>query len=106
MAVGFTPNSQTLGLENIGVKTDRRGFIETDDWMQTCVPGVLGDWGSAGKALLAHAASKQGIICAESIADREPDPIDYKMMPSAVYCIPRGWLRLQRKRTERDEDRL
>lgn len=88
IAIGFKPNSADLGLEGIGVKLDKRGFIEIDDRMQTNIPGVWAIGDVTGKLLLAHVASAQGIICAENIAKVETIKLDYRMMPRATYCHP------------------
>lgn len=88
VAIGFRPNSAGLGLEELGVEIDKRGFIQIDDRMSTNVPGIwaLGD--VTGKLLLAHVASAQGIVCAENIANHETIKLDYRMMPRATYCQP------------------
>ncbi len=88
VAIGFSPNSRDLGLEDLGVNISERGFIEIDERMATNVPGiwVIGD--VTGKLMLAHVASAMGIICAENIAGVETVTLDYEMMPRATYCQP------------------
>ncbi len=88
IAIGFRPNTADLGLEQVGVKMDKRGFIEIDDRMATNVPGIWAIGDVTGKLLLAHVASAQGVVCAESIAGVETIKLDYKMMPRAVYSHP------------------
>lgn len=88
MAIGFRPNSTGLGLEEIGVETDSRGFVKIDDRMATNVPGVWAIGDVTGKLLLAHVASTQGMVCAENIAGVETVTLDYRMMPRATYCHP------------------
>jgi dihydrolipoamide dehydrogenase len=88
VAIGFSPNSQDLGLEAIGVKISERGFIEIDDRMGTNVPGIWAIGDVTGKLMLAHVGSAQGIICAENIAGVETVTLDYEMMPRATYCQP------------------
>ena len=88
IAIGFRPNTADLGLEQVGVKMDKRGFIEIDDHMATNVPGIWAIGDVTGKLLLAHVASAQGAVCAESIAGVETIKLDYKMMPRAVYSHP------------------
>jgi dihydrolipoamide dehydrogenase len=88
MAIGFRPNTKELGLEKIGVKMDQRGFIEINDVMETNVPGVYAIGDVTGKLLLAHTASAQALVAAEHIAGEETAPIDYKMIPRAVYSHP------------------
>jgi dihydrolipoamide dehydrogenase len=88
MAIGFRPNSKGLGLEEIGVEVDGRGFVKIDERMATNVPGIWAIGDLTGKLLLAHVASTQGIICAENIAGVETVTLDYRMMPRATYCHP------------------
>lgn len=92
-AVGVAANIEGIGLETLGVKTDK-GKILVDKYGQTNVPGIyaIGDC-SPGQAL-AHVASKEGIVCVEAIAYAEqkyhhqPEPIDYNNIPGCTYCIP------------------
>jgi len=88
MAIGFRPNTQDLGLEEIGVELTERKFIAVDDDMSTNLEGVWAIGDVTGQLLLAHVASKQGILCAEAIAKNEIEPIDYVMVPRATYCHP------------------
>ncbi len=88
MAIGFKPNTQNLGLEEIGVELTDRKQIKVDDRMATNVPGVWAVGDVTGKLLLAHVASAQGILCAEAIAGKEVQPIDYNMVPRATYSHP------------------
>lgn len=88
IAIGFKPNSKDIGLEEIGVEVDKRGFISIDERMATNVPGVWAIGDVTGKLLLAHVASAQAIVCAENIADVETVKLNYTMMPRATYCHP------------------
>ena len=87
-ALGFRPNSKDLGLEEVGVKFDKRGFIEVDDRMATSVDGIWAIGDVTGKLLLAHVASAMGIVAAENIAGVETVKLNYDMMPRATYCFP------------------
>lgn len=87
LGVGVQPNSDELGLERVGVETER-GFIQIDDRMLTNVPGVYAVGDVTGKLLLAHVAFAQGVIAAERAAGRETIPVSYADMPRAVYCQP------------------
>lgn len=87
VAIGFKPNSANLGLEDIGVATDR-GYIQIDDRMATNVPGIWAVGDVAGKTGWAHTASAQGIVAAEHIGGHESVVIDYAFQPSAVYSHP------------------
>lgn len=88
VAIGFRPNSKNLGLEEVGVNINQRGFIEIDERMATNVPGIWAIGDVTGKLMLAHVASAQGIICAENIAGVETISLNYEMMPRATYCSP------------------
>ena len=87
VAVGVQANSENLGLEGLGVATDK-GFIQIDDNMSTNVPGVYAIGDVTGKLLLAHVASAQGVMAAETMAGLESQPLDYVAMPRATYCVP------------------
>ena len=88
IAIGFKPNTNDLGLQDVGVNLSERGFIEIDERMATNVPGLWSIGDVTGKLLLAHVASAQGIVCAENIAGVETVTLDYEMMPRATYCQP------------------
>jgi len=88
VAIGFKPNTAGLGLETVGVKLTDRGHIAIDDRMATNVPGIYAIGDVTGKFLLAHVASAQGFVAAESIAKHETVKLDYTMMPRATYCHP------------------
>jgi dihydrolipoamide dehydrogenase len=88
VAIGFKPNSQGLGLEDVGVKLSERGHIEIDERMATNVGGIWAIGDVTGKLLLAHVAQAMGVIAAENIAGVETVTLDYEMMPRATYCHP------------------
>jgi len=87
---GRTPNTEGIGLEEVGVVTTK-GFVETGDYYQTGVKSIyaIGDI-AAGAPMLAHVASRQGEIAAERIAGSPPahPRIDPAEIPSVVYCEP------------------
>ena len=88
VAVGRKPNTDGIGLENLGIETNR-GFVPVGDYYQTKVEGVFAIGDIVDSPLLAHVASKEGEIAAEFIAGRAPEPrIDPNTIPSAVYCEP------------------
>ncbi|MEE9285832.1 MAG: dihydrolipoyl dehydrogenase [Dehalococcoidia bacterium] len=87
LGVGIEPNTTNLGLETLGVET-QRGFIKIDGRMATSVPGVYAIGDVTGELLLAHVASAQGVVAVEAMAGREPLPLVYEDMPRATYCQP------------------
>ncbi|MGA2286567.1 MAG: dihydrolipoyl dehydrogenase [Dehalococcoidia bacterium] len=87
IAVGFGGKSDGVGIEALGIKTER-GFIQVDDRMKTNVPGVYAIGDVTGKLMLAHVASDQGIIAVEDMAGLEPPKPDYVKMPRCTYCQP------------------
>lgn len=87
VAIGVAGNSENLGLEEVGVKTDR-GFIVVDEFMRTNVPGIFAVGDVTGPPQLAHVASEEGIVAVETIAGGDARPIDYASVPRATYCHP------------------
>lgn len=87
VSAGMKPNSGNLNLENIGVKLDKHGFIDTNDKMQSSVANIYAVGDIAGGALLAHKASHEGIVAAESIAGGS-HKADWKAVPYAVFTDP------------------
>jgi dihydrolipoyl dehydrogenase len=86
-SVGRRPRTASLGLDAAGVKTDQRGFVPTDDRMMTNVQGVYAIGDVRGPPLLAHKASKEGIVAAEAISGL-PTAADWKTVPDAVFTDP------------------
>jgi len=92
-AVGVSANIEGIGLEELGIKTDK-GRIVVDKFYQTNVPGIYSIGDCAPGQALAHVASKEGIICTEAIAYNEkkynhlPEPLDYGNVPGCTYCSP------------------
>ena len=85
---GRQPNTDYIGLGNIGIATEK-GFIPVDDYNQTVVPGVFAIGDVVATPLLAHVASKEGENVVEYIAGKNPEPrIDLGAIPSAIYCQP------------------
>lgn len=86
-AVGVVANIENIGLEQLGIKTDK-GKIIVDQYQQTNVAGVyaIGDC-TPGQAL-AHVASKEGINAAEHLSGHKPDVLDYNNIPGCTYCSP------------------
>jgi len=86
-AVGITTNLENLGLEEVGVKTDK-GKVIVDDFGKTNVPGVYAIGDITRGPALAHVASAEGIICVEQIAGKKPEPLNYNNLPGCTYCSP------------------
>jgi dihydrolipoamide dehydrogenase len=88
VVVGRAPNTENIGLENIGIETEK-GFIPVGDYYQTKVPSVFAIGDVVASPQLAHVASKEGEIAAEFIAGHETIPrIDPSLIPSGTYCEP------------------
>jgi dihydrolipoamide dehydrogenase len=87
-AVGVQGNIENLGLEELGVKTDR-GCIVIDGYGRTNVPGIYAIGDVAGPPMLAHKAEHEGVICVEKIAGVPGvHPMDKLMIPGCTYCNP------------------
>ena len=86
-AVGVVANIEDIGLEGLGIKTDK-GKIIVDANQQTSVKGIyaIGDC-TPGQAL-AHVAAKEGINAAEHLSGHHPEPLDYNNIPGCTYCSP------------------
>jgi dihydrolipoamide dehydrogenase len=86
-AVGRTPVTDGIGLENTNIKLEK-GFIPTDGMMRTTEPGVYAIGDVVPTPMLAHIASAEGILAVENIAGKEVTPINYDLTPNATYCYP------------------
>ncbi len=86
-AVGRAPVTEDIGLEKTNIKTDR-GFIKTNELMQTTEPGVYAIGDVVPTPMLAHVGSAEGVLAVEHIAGKNPQPINYDLTPSATYCYP------------------
>lgn len=87
IAIGRTPNSDTLNLEAAGVTTTTKGFITVNDRLQTSNPTIFAIGDITGPPLLAHKASKEGIIAAEVIGGL-PSGRDFQVIPAAAFTDP------------------
>ena len=87
IGVSRRPNTLDLNLDRTGVKTDRRGYIDVNDGMQTSVPNVFAIGDVVGKVQLAHVATHQGLIAAGVIAGHH-ERMDYKAVPGATFTHP------------------
>lgn len=87
VAVGMRPRSRGIGLEEIGVTIDARGFVTTDEKCRTNVPGVYAIGDVSGAPMLAHKASKEGEVCAEVVAGKAAAK-DWVAIPGIVFTEP------------------
>jgi len=86
-AVGVVGNIENLGLEKLGVKTDR-GCIVIDGYGKTNVPGIYAIGDVAGPPMLAHKAEHEGVVCIEAIKGLHPHPMNKLLIPGCTYCHP------------------
>jgi dihydrolipoamide dehydrogenase len=86
-AVGVVGNIEGIGLEKLGVKTER-GTIVIDNLNRTSVPGIYAIGDVAGPPMLAHKAEHEGVICVEAIKGLHPHPMDKNLIPGCTYCAP------------------
>lgn len=86
-AVGVATNLEGIGLEDVGVKTDK-GKVVVDDFYKTNVPGIYAIGDIVKGPALAHVASAEGIICVEKMAGQNPEPLNYNNLPGCTYCSP------------------
>jgi len=88
VAAGITPNTENIGLEEVGIKKNERGFIIVDEFYRTNVEGYYAFGDVIPTPALAHVASHEGIICMEKIAGKDPHPFNYDRVPACTYCQP------------------
>ncbi len=86
-AVGIAANIENVGLEDVGIVTDK-GRIIVDEYYSTNMPGYYAIGDCIPGPALAHVASAEGIICVEKIAGQTPEPLDYGNIPGCTYCSP------------------
>jgi dihydrolipoamide dehydrogenase len=86
-AVGVVGNIENLGLEKLGVKTDR-GCVVIDGYGKTNIPGIYAIGDVAGPPMLAHKAEHEGVVCIEAIKGLHPHAMDKNLIPGCTYCNP------------------
>ena len=86
-AVGIVNNLENLGLEEVGIAVEQ-GRIVVDDFYNTSANGIYAIGDITKGPALAHVASAEGILCVEKIGGLNPEPLDYKNIPSCTYCKP------------------
>lgn len=87
VAVGRKPYTESLGISEIGVRTNDRGFIEVDEKFETSVAGIYAIGDVIPGPMLAHKAEDEGVVCVEMMAGQSGH-IDYNLIPSVVYTYP------------------
>jgi len=94
VAIGIVPNTESIGLKELGIATDERGFLKADEMCRTNVDGVWAIGDITAPPWLAHKASHEGVIAAEAIAqalgnkDVHPHAMDARNIPGCTYCHP------------------
>jgi dihydrolipoamide dehydrogenase len=88
VAAGRGPLTEGLDLADVGVATDTKGWIITDEYQHTNVPSILAIGDVTGQALLAHVASRHGIVAVEKLAGLSPDPVRCDRIPSVTFTDP------------------
>jgi len=86
-AVGIQTNLENLGLEALGIKTEK-GKVIVNDFYKTNVDGIYAIGDIVHGPALAHVASAEGIICVENFTGHNPEPLDYGNIPGCTYCLP------------------
>jgi dihydrolipoamide dehydrogenase len=86
-AVGVVGNIENLGLEKLGVKTDR-GCVVIDGYGKTNIAGIYAIGDVAGPPMLAHKAEHEGVVCIEAIKGLHPHAMDKNLIPGCTYCHP------------------
>ena len=86
-AVGITPNTEGIGLEETGIEMDGE-WVKADDFYRTNVKGIYAIGDIVRGPALAHVASAEAIVCVESIGGLKPEPLNYNNIPSCVYTSP------------------
>ncbi len=88
VAAGRTPNSDGLAIDKTGVKTDSKGFIITDEYLETNVKGIFSLGDAVGHYLFRHSANLEALYDFNNIISDEKIPVDYTAMPHAVFSSP------------------
>ncbi|MFC2117553.1 dihydrolipoyl dehydrogenase [Bacteroidota bacterium] len=86
-AIGISPNIENLGIEELGIKTEKQHIV-VDNYYKTNIEGIYAIGDIIEGPALAHVASTEGIICVDKIAGLKPDPLNYNNIPSCTYSTP------------------
>ena len=88
VAIGIVPNTADIGLKELGVDVDERGFLKTGPDCKTNIDGLYAIGDITAPPWLAHKASHEGVIAAEAIAGKHPHAMDPRNIPGCTYCHP------------------
>jgi dihydrolipoamide dehydrogenase len=88
VAIGIVPNTENIGLKELGVAMDDRGFLKTDPACKTNIDGLYAIGDITAPPWLAHKASHEGVIAVEAIAGNHPHAMDPRNIPGCTYCHP------------------
>lgn len=88
IATGRTPNSDTLALGDTGIKTDQKGFIVVDDYLETNVKGIFALGDAVGRYMFKHSANMEAQYAFNNIMHSQKVPVDYTAMPHAIFSSP------------------
>ncbi len=88
VAIGIVPNTADIGLKELGVEVDDRGFLKTGPDCKTNIDGLYAIGDITAPPWLAHKASHEGVIAAEAIAGKHPHAMDPRNIPGCTYCHP------------------
>ena len=87
MAVGVSPNTENIGLEEVGITTNK-GFIKVDEFLRTNIPNHFAIGDVTGAPMLAHKASHEGLVAAEAACGKLNHPMKHDNIPGCTYCQP------------------
>ncbi|WP_185881799.1 dihydrolipoyl dehydrogenase [Blattabacterium cuenoti] len=88
ISIGRKPYTENLGLENIGIQKNQKGFILVNDFLQSSVENIYAIGDVIGGKMLAHKAEEEGLYVAEHLAGQKPNKINYNLVPSVLYTDP------------------
>jgi dihydrolipoamide dehydrogenase len=88
VAIGRAPVTQDVGLDAVGIKADKGGYVEVDSLMRTSVPNIYAIGDIVRTPWLAHVASAEGIVAVDHIAGKDPHPLNYLQVPGCTYSDP------------------
>lgn len=88
LSIGRTPYTKNLGLENIKIKINKKGFILVNDDLQTSVKNIYAIGDVVGGKMLAHKAEEEGLYVVEHITGQKPNKLNYDLIPSIIYTYP------------------